>query len=66
VAHLGDRLRLVAEPGRRVRVRRDPLENLEGAGALELHVVGAIDQTHGPLADEVLDFVLSELGSGRD
>ena len=66
VAHLGDRLRFVAEPRRRVRVRRDPLQDLDGARAFELHVVGAINQTHGPLADEVLDFVLSELCSGRD
>jgi hypothetical protein len=58
VAHLGDRLRLVPEPSRRVRARRDSLEDLDRACALQLHVVGAVHEAHRSLADEVLDLVL--------
>ncbi len=58
VAHLRDRLRFVAEPGRRVGIWGDPLQDLDRSGALQLDVVGPVDQAHGALADEVLDFVL--------
>ena len=58
VAHLGDRLRLMAEPSRRVRVGREPLQHLDRAGALQLHVVRAVNEAHRSLADEVLDLVL--------
>ncbi len=58
VAHLGDRLRLVAETRGRVRVGSDPLQYLDRARALQLHVVRAIDEAHRSLADEVLDLVL--------
>ena len=54
----GDRLGLVAESGDRVRVGRDRLHDLDRASPLEVRVVGAVDQAHGPLADEILDLVL--------
>ena len=59
VAHLGDRLRLVAKPCSRVRAGGEPLQDLDGSGALELHVVGAEHEAHRPLPDEVLDLVLA-------
>ena len=64
--HLGDRLGLVAEAGHRVRVGADRLHHLDRAGPLELRVIGAVDQTHGPLADEVLDLVLTQFCPLRD
>ena len=66
VAHLGDRLRLMAEARDRVLVRRNRLHDLDGAGARELGVIGAVDDAHGALAYEVLDFILTQLGSGSD
>ena len=66
VPQLGDRLRLVAEPGHGVHIRRDGLHDFDRAGALERGVIGLIDQAHGPLAYEILDLVLSQLGTGRD
>jgi hypothetical protein len=66
VAQLGNRLRLMPEPRRGVRVRCDRLQDLDRAGALELGVIGAINETHRPLADEILDFVLPQLGPGLD
>ena len=50
--------KLVAETGDRVRVGRDRLHDLDRASPLEVRVVGAVDQAHGPLADEILDLVL--------
>ena len=66
VAHVRDRLRLAAEPRGRVGIRCQPLQDLDRADAFELGVVGAIDHAHGTLADEVLDYVRTQLGSGRD
>ncbi len=64
VAHLGDGLRLMTETGSRVSVGRYALQDFDGTGALELHVIGAVNDAHGPLADEVLDLVLAQPGSG--
>ena len=66
VAHLRDGLRLVSEPGHAVRVRGDRLHHLDRAGALQVRVVGTVNQAHGPLADEVLDLVLTQLCPWRD
>ncbi len=66
MAHLGDGLRLVAEPGGGVGIWGQGLQDLDGARSFELDVVGAIDQAHGSLADEFLDLVLAQFGSGRD
>ncbi len=61
VAQLRDGLGLVPEPRSSVRVGCDRLQDLDRAGALELGVVGAVNETHGPLAYEVLDLVLPQL-----
>ena len=61
VPHLGDRLRLVAEAGDGVGVRRDRLHHLDRPNALQLGVIGAVDHPHRPLADEVLDLVRAQL-----
>ena len=57
VAELGDRLGLVAEAGDRIDVGCDRLHDLDRAGPLQLRVIGAIDDAHRPLADEILDLV---------
>jgi hypothetical protein len=49
----------MAEPGRSVGVRREGLQHFDSACPLELHVEGAVNQAHGPLADEFLDLVLA-------
>src|ERR1700674_1859015 len=66
VAHLGDRLRLVAEAGHRVGPDGYSLEYLDGAGSLQLGVVGLVDEAHRTLADELLDFVGTELSPWLD
>src|SRR4030088_812606 len=66
MAHLSDGLRLVPEASGGIGVWRDRLQDLHRAGAFELRVVGAERVAHGTLPDEVLDLVLSELGSGSD
>ena len=66
VAHLGDRLRLVAEAGHCVGPDGYPLEDLDGASSFELGVVGLVDETHRALADELLDFIGAELGPWLD
>ena len=62
VAQLGDGLGLAPEPGDGVGVRGDRLHHLDRAGAFELGVIGAVDDAHRPLADEVLDLVLAQPG----
>src|SRR4029077_3421804 len=66
MAHPGDRLGLVPEASDAIRVGGDRLHDLDGADPLQLGVIGAVDETHRPLADEVLDLVLSEPATGRD
>ena len=66
VAHMGDRLGLAAEPRRRVQVSTQPLQDLDRAGAFELGVVRTVNDAHGTLANEVLDDVGTQPGSGPD
>src|SRR4029077_8130726 len=66
VAHVRDRLCFAPETCDRVRVRRQPLEDLDGSGALELRMVGAVDHAHGPLAYEFLDDVRTQHGPWAD
>ena len=58
VAQLRNGLGLMPEPGDSVRVGSDRLHDLHRAGPLQLRVVRAVNQAHGPLTDEVLDLVL--------
>ena len=66
MAHLGDGLRFVEEACHRIGTYRYPLQNLDRARAFELLVVGTVNDAHGPLADELLDLIGSQPGSGLD
>ncbi len=64
VAHVRDRLGFAPEPCARVPIGGQALQNLDGRDAFELGVVGAVNDAHGTLADELLDYIRTQLGSG--
>ena len=65
-SHPGDGLCFVVEAGGSIGTGGNALEELERGRALELSMVGAVNEAHGPLANELLDLVGSELGSRLD
>ena len=66
VAQLGDGLGFTPKASRRVQVQAYPVQHLDRAGALELGMVGAVDDAHGAFADGVLNDVLPQLGTRPD
>jgi len=66
MAHARDGLRFAPKPRRRVDIPTESLQDLHRRGPFQLGVIGAIDDAHCALADELLDDVGPQPGSRGD